>query len=264
LGKAPNWTKEELDYLQDSWGTVSIKGIANHLGRSTNAVKLKAQRVGLQDPRMCFDGITVNQLALALNISYSILKNWIKLYNFPARRKIFAKENRVLVITYQSFWKWAEQNKQMIDFARVEPNILGPEPDWVKTKRGADLIKAQKIKKSYNNPWTKDEDNTLRGMLNAYMYTYPEIASRLNRSEGAVKRRIKDLGLKARPVRLNNHIKYTDEEVKTLVSLYEKGYCLEDIAQKIGKSALGIRGKLERLGYKFRNGVPIKELSASG
>lgn len=116
----------------------------------------------------------------------------------------------------------------------------------------------RKIKKSNYNPWSSEEDNILKGMLSVYKYTYPEISQRLNRSEGAIKRRIRDLGLKMRPVRLNNHVKYTPEEVDLVVELFDKGHCLEDIAHRINKSALGVRGKLERMGYKFKNGVPIK------
>ncbi|MFA1819025.1 hypothetical protein ACDX78_02275 [Virgibacillus oceani] len=49
MGRGKKWSQEELDYLEDRWGVVSIKGIANKLGRSVNAVKLKAQRTGLDD-----------------------------------------------------------------------------------------------------------------------------------------------------------------------------------------------------------------------
>ncbi len=260
MGKGRSWTQEEIDFLQDKWGVISIKAIAKNLDRSINAVKLKAQRTGLSDARFAFDGITVSQLAEALGISYSILKNWIKLYDFPAKKRIFAAENRVLVVTYDDFWEWAEQNKQMLDFTRLEPLLLGPEPDWVKEKRTTDTRNGWIIKKSHNNAWSKQEDTLLKSMLKAYKYTYPEISKKLNRSEGAVKRRILDLGLKMRPISLNNHVKYTSEEVEMLIELYEKGYCLEYIAEKMNKSALGIRGKLERMGYKFKNGVPVVDL----
>lgn len=252
-----NWTQEEILYLQDKWSTISIKTIAKNLNRTIAAVKIKAQKIGLSDARFSYEGITVSQLSVALNISYSILKNWIQLYDFPAKKKVFCEKSKVLVVSYSDFWRWAESNKQMIDFARVEKNILGPEPLWVNEKRNADFIKTRKIKTS---PWTPEEENILKGMLNAYSYTYPEIAQRLNRSEGAIKRRIRDLGLKSRPVRLNNTIKYTQEEVEMIVNLFDKGHCVEDIASRINKSALGVRGKLERLGYKFKNGVPIKML----
>ena len=254
MGQAKNWTPEEIEYLEEKWGSVALKSIAKKLGRSLRAVRLKAHRMGLGDPMLHFDGITVSQLANVLNTSYSVLKNWIKLYDFPAKEKVFVTELKVLVVKYEDFWKWAKKNKQMLDFSRLEPNLLGPEPDWVEEKRKADQLKKLKIK---TTPWTTNDDANLKHMLNAFKYTYTDIARHLSRSEAAVKRRILDLGLKQRPVRRNNHIKYKPEEVELLVSMYESGYDLDTIAERLGKSALGVRGKLERMGYKFKNGVPV-------
>ncbi len=259
MGRGKKWSEEELEYLEDKWGVVSIKGIAKKLNRSVNAVKLKAQRMGLGDARSHFDGITVSQLSLVLNTHYGILKNWIKLYDFPARKKVFAAENKVLVVTYQDFWKWAKENRHMLDFSRFERLSLGPEPKWVEEKRKADQIKKLHVPKPHNTPWSKDDDEKLKWMLNQFKYTYPEIAEELKRSQAAVKRRILDLGLKQRPIRLPNHIKYSPEEERLLIDLLEKGYCFEEIAVRLNRSALGVRGKAERLGYKFKNGVPYLE-----
>jgi len=38
------WTKEDVEYLKEKWGTVSIPYIAQKLNRSVNAIKLKAGR----------------------------------------------------------------------------------------------------------------------------------------------------------------------------------------------------------------------------
>ncbi|MEC5271767.1 MULTISPECIES: hypothetical protein [Bacillaceae] len=51
-------------------------------------------------------------------------------------------------------------------------------------------------------------------MVCSYQFMYPEIAKSLNQTEGAVKRRLNVLGIKARPVWLNNNIKYTEEEIE--------------------------------------------------
>ncbi len=97
----------------------------------------------------------------------------------------------------------------------------------------------------------------LKSLVNAYRYTYPEIAARLQRTEGSVKRRLMELKIKARPVRIGNHTKYTQEEVKQIVDLYDRGYSIDVIAERLGKSALGVRGKMERMGYRFKGKVPI-------
>lgn len=258
MNKPKYWTEEEVHYLQEKWGTSSIKNISRRLNRSISAVRLKAFRIGLNDAKLHFDGITLNQLAMALNKSYSILKNWIKQYDLPVKRKIFAIENEILVISYDDFWNWAEQNKQMIDFSRLERLSLGPEPNWVDEKRRADQIRKLHISKPHNTPWSKSDDEKLKWLLNKFKYTYPEIAAELNRSQAAVKRRIYDLKLKARPIRLPNHIKYTEDEEKKIISLLNKGYCFDSIGTKMNRSALAVRGKAERMGYGFKNGVPYK------
>lgn len=41
------WTKEDVEYLTEKWGNVSIPSIAKKLNRSVNAVKIKAGRLNL-------------------------------------------------------------------------------------------------------------------------------------------------------------------------------------------------------------------------
>lgn len=252
MGQAPNWTAAELEFLEEKWGVLSIKAIAKHLNRSIEGVRIKAQRTGLSDARFSGDGITLNQLAKALNTEYSVLKYWCRHNGFPAKPKVFAISNRVLVVQYHDFWKWAESHKNLINLARLEPGLLGPEPAWTKEKRRFDELSYQKIKVRV---WTAADDSKLRSMVNAYRYTYPEIARTLKRSESAVKRRLLDLGIKARPVRLNNHTKWTDEEVGLLLELFHKGCGYNTMAEKLGKSELGIRGKLERMNIRFSGSV---------
>lgn len=250
MGRAPNWTKEEADYLQDKWGVISIRAIANHLEKSVNAVKLKAQRLGLGDPRMNFEGITICQLGKAIGREYSTLKTWMQRYGMPVKKKIFAQESRVLIISYSDFWKWAEQYKELMNFAKMEPNILGAEPEWVKVKRKADQMKSQKTEQAI--AWTPEEDQRLVQVLQTKNMTYPDVARLFDRSESAVRRRLRDLGVKLRPASLDNHIKYSPAEVERLLQMAEQGHSYETIGRELGKSALGIRGKLERMGFDFK------------
>ena len=60
------WTPEEEYYLQDKWGVVSIKSLAKALGRSENAVIVRARRLGLGAHLHADHRITVNQLMLAI------------------------------------------------------------------------------------------------------------------------------------------------------------------------------------------------------
>lgn len=246
------WTAKEEMYLEEKIGVMSLEEIAKKLKRSFDAVKVRVCKLGLGDATLSFDGITICQLAQAFNIHYGIAKHWINEYEMPAYKKVFVKELEVWVIGYKEFWEWAEKNKQMLNFSRLEPFRLGPEPDWVKVKRDADKMNYEKKLKV---AWTQEELNILRGMVNSQKYTYPEIAERLKRSESAIKRKLYDLGWK-NPKQIKK-IKWTPEQEQLVVTMYEQGYGLNTIAQKVEKSALAVRGKMERMGYYFKNGVPI-------
>lgn len=220
MGKAPNWKADELEYLEEKWGVLSIKAIANHLGRSVNGIKVKAQRLGLSDARFCGDGITLNQLAKALNTGYSTLKYWYRRNDFPAKPKVFAVESRVLVVQYKDFWAWAEANKTRVNLARLDQNSLGPEPAWAQEKRKLDQLNVQKLAV---RPWSAGDDAKLRSLVHAYRYSYTEIACKLQRSEAAVKRRLYDLGIKARPLRQRSSW-WTDDQVRKLEDMMRQGY----------------------------------------
>lgn len=258
------WTEDEVTYLEEKWGIFTREKIARILKRTVVAVQVKSQRLGLGDPLTHIDGITISQLSNVLGIHYSIFKNWILKYDFPAKRKAVVKE-QVLFVSYDDFWKWAKKHKQMIDFSRFNRLEIGPEPEWVATKRKADELKKLHKPRPHNTPWSKDEDSKLRWMLDQYRFTYPEIADEIKRSQGAIKRRILDLGLMARPIRLNNQVKYTKDEENKIIHMLKNGFCFEEIASRLGenRSALGVRGKVERMGYKFKNGVPYKEKEIS-
>lgn len=132
LVEAPNkkkiWTKAEEDYLQDKWGTLSVKGLAKNLGRSENAIIVRAQRLGCGAHLESDVRISLNQFMEAL---------------YGGK------------------------------------NMLGYTSD--RLIRNGLPVKWHRVKKN--------------------RYTYSELAQELRHSEGAIKRRILDLGIKTRPVR---------------------------------------------------------------
>lgn len=246
MGKNKNWTDEEVNYLESSWGIVSIPGIARHLKRSIEGIKSKAQRQGLGRHIHGSEDITLNQLAQALGRSYkTIINNWIQKC-LPFRyRKSVSKEFKVISIP--DFWRWAEQHRTIINFAKVELNILGEEPEWVREQRSADFA-AMKYKET---PWALKEDQRLISLVKAYKFGFKDISQMLNRTTGAIQRRLNDLGIKERPLKADNHTKWTQEEVDVLIRMKSRGYKSDVISEYIsGKSAKAVQGKLERMEYK--------------
>lgn len=216
--------------------------MAQKLERSINAVKKRANSIKLGRHLDSGEYITYNQLMKALRgepCSYTDI-SWIKNRGLPVKYKKFVKM-KYRVIYLDDFWEWAKKNRTFIDFSKVEENILGREPKWVKEQRKADILYAQYKK----TPWTPNEDQFLIDCLNSYRYSYRELAIKLKRTEGAIKTRMLDLNLKIRPLRAP-HKNWTEEEKKILLDLYKKGYRPEVIAEFINKSASSIKGKIER------------------
>lgn len=244
MGSGRTWTAQEVDYLEESWGRTTIPRIAKKLNRSVNAVKLKAQRCGLGRHLHAGARLPFRHLLEALGhlggegyITQRLIKA-----GCPVKYQK-SVDFRYRVIDIDEFWKWAEQNKRMLDFSKMEINALGKEPDWVKKKRVEDV---RNYIRPHNSQWSKADDDLLRKVLPLYRYTYSDLSKRLNRSEGAIKRRIHDLGIKQRPVRMENRL-WTDKETETLLRLWDKGYSYERIADELNRTALQVRGKHERI-----------------
>jgi len=244
MGAGKKWSKEELEFLEKNWGKYTIPYIAKKLNRTIKAVKMKAYRIGLGRHIHSGEYITVNQLMKALGRNGGTnhtIKHWTQ-KGLPVKTKRTLKK-KFKIIYIEEFWKWAKKNRMLIDFSKVEENILGEEPAWVKEQRKADIA-ASRYK---NTPWTKEEDSLLKSMLKLYRYSYRDISIRLRRTEGAIKRRMITLGIKERPLKADNHNPWSQEEIDILVEMYNKGYIAEVIAEKIPKSALAISGKIERM-----------------
>lgn len=256
------WTKEEESYLEDRWGTTSIGSIAKKLGRSENAVIIRASRLGLGAFLESGDYVTWNQLSIALGYGAADaykLKSWVRNRSFPMRKKR-VKNNIFRIVYLEEFWEWAGKNRNFLNFSRFEPYALGAEPEWAAEKRKQDVISERQYRKT---PWTKSEDHRLEILVKKQRYSYREIAEKLNRTEGAVMRRILDLGIKDRPLRADNHIKWTDEEFQQLGRMLMAGMNYEQMSAMIGKSTKAIRGRVYQM-YLTENLDKVRELIGDG
>ena len=245
MGKGKSWTKEELDYLVDKWGSVSVDTICSKLNRSEYAILNKVYRLGLGRYIDNGDYITVRQLFIAIGYNHFDtykIKSWIENRGFPVKNKLI-KEKRIRVIYLDDFWKWAEENKNFIDFSNFTRYTLGKEPEWVELKRQTDILRRHKYKMT---PWTQREDEYLIFLVNQFKYSYKEISELTGRTVGAISRRLSDIGVKSRPIKAYNHNKWTEEELDLLDKLIVTGAGYPLISEKIGRSSRAIAGVVYR------------------
>lgn len=258
MGCNRNWTKEEVQYLTDNYGEKSYQTLSRKLNRSIKAIEIKARRLKLGSFLECGDYITWNQFQGAIGNSTGCgykTKSWIQDRNFPIHSKK-VRNNSFRIVYIHEFWKWAKDNQDLLDFSKMEENILGVEPDWAKEKRKRDFEKRQKIKQT---PWTKDEDERLKYLLKKQKYTYMELSRMMMRTTGAIQRRCCDLNILDRPVKAENSRKWTESEEEILIELVTKGYEYELISEKIQKSSKAIRGKIGRM-YNTENLDKVRRL----
>lgn len=241
------WKPEELEYLQDKWGYSSVKAIAKALGRSENAINIKAVKLKLGAHLDSGQYLSLNQLLLTIGVtggnSYfisTLQKRGLKIKRHKVRNCSFK------VVDISDFWEFAEKNKELFDFSRLEQNVLGIEPKWVNIKRNED-VKKNRLQKPHNEEWTPAEDAELIRLLKMHRYGYAELEQRLRRTSGAIQRRVIDLDIKERPVRANPHSRWTDEQKKLVAQLIKKGSSYSTIAFEVGKSTKAVRGMVGRL-----------------
>lgn len=263
MGKRKNWTREEEERLAEEWGMYSADAIAKHLNRTREAVIVKVARLGL-------GAHLENSSKISFNV---LLKELGYLGGYEERLKRFeaaglkihmqrVKDCSFRMVDIDEFWEFAENNKHLIDFSRLDENALGAEPAWVKTKRTEDFKRKCTVK-PHNTKWTETEDKELLRLLRAYRYTYPEIAERLHRSEGAIQRRVNNLGIKERPIKADNHTLWTEEQLQTLCQMIKAGSNYESMSRAIGKSAKAIRGKVFTV-YLTENLAKVGKMLGNG
>lgn len=244
--KEDYWTPEQEEYLAGHWGTASMPTLVRFLKKSRNAIVLKKNRMGLGAFLESGGYVSLNILLTALSggaqsQGYKLI-SWVENRGLPIHTKRVDK-NKFQVVKIDEFWKWAEKHRSFIDFSKLEENVLGKEPAWVKEQRKLDAIENRMHKVT---PWTAEEDAMLMSMLRQYSYTYSDIARRLRRSEGAVVRRISHLGCKERPLREPPHSPWHDWQRKILPELIMKGMGYGMLAGKLKKTEKAIRGYVSR------------------
>ena len=241
------WSNEDKSYLEEKWGTISVKGIAKKLNRTETAIVLKSQRMGLGAFLNAGDYVTWNQLQIALGLGLSSsgykMISWVKNRDFPIHNKRI-KSQSFKIVYLKEFWVWAEKNQMFLDFSRFEPLALGNEPAWVPGKRRQDCEERRRIK---TIPWSAAEDDKLIRLVKKQLYGVQELSNLMGRTEGAIQRRLIDLKIKDRPIKADNTIKWTDSEFKSLGEMIIAGKKYNQMTAVLCKSVKAIRGRVYQL-----------------
>lgn len=241
-----NWSPEEVEYIRTKWGRCAVATIAKRLGRSELAISKKAYKLRL-GPQIDADGM-LSMRALMTALGYcdatdnytGAMRKWIA-EGLPVAYKPRGKMT-CYRIRLDSFWRWAGQHRNKLNFARFEEGALGEEPDWVRDKRSRDAG----MPKNHGCAWTSYEDALLKTLLAQQSHTMRELAQIFQRTEVSIANRIEWLGLKLRPVPMEP-APWTPEQEAELARMRAEGYSNAAIAERLGRSEGGCRQKFVKL-----------------
>lgn len=189
--KRPNhigcrWTDKEDDTLLEMAGTYDYNYIANKLGRTPRAVEKRLGVIETENKLILTGMITAADLGRLVQRDKSYITKLIKEDGLPAiqpnlRYKTKEKKTFRWMIDPYRFWKWAEKNREKLNFFLIEPNSIPPEPDWVKEQRKLDYYKPVTMRR-----WTDEEREKAIKLLDAG-YSRPQVAKILNRSVSGIR-----------------------------------------------------------------------------
>lgn len=182
------WTDEEVEFLKENVGKYKLPTLASMLGRTEVSVLSKMKRLGISNTKEHIGLYTIGELARLLDVDRKTVQGWVERHGLRVVRKVTRFKKHFYFVDTKDFWDWAKENKEKIDFRKIEPNSIPPEPDWVKEERRKNFTYKKRVYKK----WTTKEDKKLQQLVMSGL-SYKEIGEILGRSSISVERRFKRL-----------------------------------------------------------------------
>ena len=181
------WTVEEIEYLIESWGKLSVTTIAKKLNRTEKAIIEKKSKLKLGSFNANSGYISLNELLRYIyrNNSSSYIKKKMLSNGLPTIDKKRHKGS-IKMVNIDVFWEWGEKHQNILNFRSLEENLFGQEPMWVKAKRKTDYENQLKYKSG--EKWTEDEVARLK-KYTELGFSLSKISEELCRSKHSIRRK---------------------------------------------------------------------------
>lgn len=181
-----SWTEEEDDLLLEMVGTSDYNYIGNKLGRTARAIQNRLIALETEDKLILTGMLTAAELGRLVKRDKSYITKLIREDGLPATQpnlRYKTKEQKTFrwMIDPEKFWKWAEKNRDKLNFYLIEEGSILPEPEWVTEQRKIDYYKPVTRKR-----WTEEEKKRAIDLLDAG-YTRLQVAQTLNRTVSSIR-----------------------------------------------------------------------------
>lgn len=195
--KEPAWSETDLEVLRQRYGRVSPRKIAKELGRTPEAVHIKATRLKLHGRKR---RLTPRTIAGMMHICSKQVKRWIDegllkaelLYRSPHKYHAVMPDDLIEFLkAHPERWD-ARRCPDLHTRLGIKSKRTWGAPDerplWLKEKLAADIRRGRRAKR-----WTPAEDLQLAQLFRQGL-KYREIGKRMGRSEAAIDHRVHRLG----------------------------------------------------------------------
>lgn len=123
------WTEEEEQFLIDNYGWMEDEALAEELGRSVRAIKLKiAYLMDTTDKTQLIDGYRVSEISKLTGIPVPTIKHKIINDEFCNASLL----SGVYFVEYDELWEWIKLNENDLKIVNVKLSDLSTAPTWYK------------------------------------------------------------------------------------------------------------------------------------
>ncbi|MBB6219016.1 transposase [Anaerosolibacter carboniphilus] len=235
------WTQEEVEYLIEKAGSMSLEAIAKRLKRPFASTVAKADELGVANGKMLSHKFTLNQFSKMVGVAASTVCSWTEM-GLEYEIKKFRTTFEFKMIDIRDFYTWGEQHQDILDTRKFKLNDFGNEPEWLKNKRRADRDRPP----NYTKLWAKEEE--------AQLISYHEsglrkeaIAELLGRSISGIQRKMDRLKIQGLlPIDPKGEF-YTQTEIQKIIQLRRDGMTFSQIGKKICRSKSSVWHKYREL-----------------
>lgn len=257
------YTEAELVYLESSWGNVSVKRIANALGRTVTAVECKARKMQLGDPLDCKDFLIAVEVEALLGTNRKTLKKHF--IERGLKHKIRTLKNRKLItVLYNDLVDWLVNNPKYWNATKVDK--LGLLSIGLDEKILEKKYMEDKLKEERTTLTEKDVKKIIE--LHKQFVTYEGIALALNKEYMTIRWKIHTLikngqleknSNSNRLVRVINRENYgwSKWQDKVLIEEFKNGKTLKEISEIVGKSLSATKTRNQTLAKRMIKGLVI-------
>lgn len=234
------WTKKELENFSKDWGSpkLSMQGLVRKYHRSHHSLRKKALQLNLGARPYDDEYLDVATIVEEMNISSDRVYHFIEL-GLP--HKINKSGKTKYLILQDDLLAFLESHQDLYNASDISDYLFYSEPNWLREKRIKDS-KAHNKNTLLRSEYTNEEDKTLEFLFKSG-FSISDIALRFNRTETAIKTRLKILGYTSKF--------WNDYEVEILKS-NSRYMTLDELVKLLPlRTVKGIQWKCEQLGIPY-------------